>query len=322
MIVSERVLRAGADLFGYDWATLTPIEHGGAPDGAVYNEPGSADGDQNNRAYIVKFIPISEAQLPAVREKIAFVDYLRAGGVNVPDLVRSNGGNLLEVVEVDGAKYAVTRMVKAPGRTVDFNTDWGPPFWERWGRIIGQIHRLTQTYDGGEHIVTWEQEHAFFGSLVKEDAAITAKWNHLADQLRELPQPRDAFGLIHNDAHVFNFLVDGDTVTVLDFDVCARHWFAQDIAIPWFHVLWETSRFRSPEKLRAFAREFSQFWLAGYRAENTLAAEWLERLPLFARFRQFLFFIGTWKFEGKHMANVRAALLNDAPLPGFDAVTL
>ena len=34
MIVSYKVLSAGEDLFGYAPATLKPIAHGGAPDGA------------------------------------------------------------------------------------------------------------------------------------------------------------------------------------------------------------------------------------------------------------------------------------------------
>lgn len=315
MIVSDEVLRAGAALFGYDPAGLHPIEHGGAPDGAVYNDAGSAD-----QAFIVKFIPTSADKLPAIQEKIAFVDYLRRGGVNVPDLVRSLQGNLLETVEVERQLYAVTRMVKAPGHSIRFNRDWGPAFWERWGRIIGQIHRLSQDYSAGASIITWEDEHAFFGNLSQGDDAVTAKWEALAEQLRALPQPADAFGLIHNDAHVFNFLVDGANVTILDFDVCARHWFALDIAIPWFHTFWEQARFRAPDGVAKFARMFSRHWLAGYRAEHTLERVWLERLPLFARYRQFLHFIGTWKFNGQVMEDVRAALLTDAPLPGFDAI--
>ncbi len=315
MIVSESVLRAGADLFGYDPARLTPIEHGGAPDGAVYDEsaPGAC-------AFIVKFIPTSAEKLPAIRDKIAFVDYLRRGGVNVPDLVQSRGGSLVETAEVEGQCYAITRMVKAPGHAIRFDAEWGPAFWERWGRTIGHIHRLSQAYDGGKHIITWEEEHAFFAEQARDDPAVVEKWLALAAQLRALPQPPDAYGLIHNDAHVFNFLVDGDSLTILDFDVCARHWFALDIAIPWFHTFWEQSRFRQGAALAAVARTFATHWLTGYRAENALDAAWLERLPLFARYRQFLFFIGMWKFSGHMLPDVRTALLTDAPLPGFDAV--
>lgn len=317
MIVSDAVLRAGADLFGYEPATLTSITHGGAPDGAVYDET-----TPDSSAFIVKFIPTGPEKLPAIREKISFVAYLRDGGVNVPDLVRSRNNNLVETVNVDNQHYAITRMVKAPGHTISFEDDWGPAFWERWGRTIGHIHRLSQAYEAGSSIITWEEEHAFFANLGKDDPEVTDKWLALAEQLNALPRPTDAYGLIHNDAHVFNFLIDGDNVTILDFDVCAWHWFVLDIAIPWFHTLWEQNRYLSATDLTAFARSFSQHWLAGYRAENTLDDVWLERLPLFARYRQFLFFIGMWKFSGELLSDVRTALLADAPLPGFDAVVL
>lgn len=320
MIVSDEVLQAGAEVFRYDPADLQPIDHGGAPDGAVYQSAG----------WIVKFIPARPDQLPGIRDKIAFVSYLRENGVPVPDVCVSRHGNLIETLEVDGQLYAVSQMVKAPGHPIRFDQDWDPRFfWEQWGSIIGKIHALSQRYTGGANIITWEQEHAFFANWCKDDA-VREKWCALGDDLRALPHPPDAFGVIHNDPHAFNFLIDSDsndsggTVTILDFDVAARHWFAMDIAIALFHPLWE-QRHRPAAEIEASAREFSRHWLAGYRRENTLDPVWLERLPLFARYRRALFFTalsneGQGEWAERTVADLRAAILADAPVVGLDVV--
>jgi Ser/Thr protein kinase RdoA (MazF antagonist) len=319
MMIREDVLRAGADLFDFDPAVLRSINASPAPDGAVYAY------EQGGQGFIVKVMLTSAEQIAATRDKIAFVDYLRRGGVNVPDYLPSARGEQVEMVEVEGCAYAILKAAKAPGRHLDFGnpaawTDW---FFETWGQILGRIHALSQHYDGGQHISTWEQEHAFFTQWCS-DPEVGAKWQGIGEMLRALPQPRDAFGLTHNDPHAGNFLIDGDSLTILDFDVCTHHWYALDLAIALFHPIWE-HRYDDSQAVIAFGRHFWERFMAGYTRENHLDNYWLAQLPTFMKYRQILFFIALAGQGGQphpwltqQLADLREAILADRPAIGFE----
>lgn len=64
------------------------------------------------------------------------------------------------------------------------------------------------------------------------------KLQSLEDQIDSLPREDNAYGLIHNDFHPYNFMIDGDTITVFDFDDCIYGWYALDIAIAAAHAVW------------------------------------------------------------------------------------
>ena len=150
------------------------------------------------------------------------------------------------------------------------------------------------------------------------------EWQQVGEVLRALPQPHDAFGLIHNDPHAGNFLIDGDSLTVLDFDVCTHHWFALDLAIAVFHPSWE-KRYGEPQAVRAFGRHFWDRFVAGYTRENRLDGFWLAQLPTFMNYRRILFFIALAGQGGKphswvrrQLTDLRKAILADQPAIGFD----
>jgi Ser/Thr protein kinase RdoA (MazF antagonist) len=319
MMIRDEVLRAGASLFDFDPAALRSINPSPAPDGAVYEY------EREGMGFIVKVMPTSGDQIAATRDKIAFVSYLRHSGVNVPDYLPSTRGELVEVVEIEGCAYAILKAAKAPGRHLDFGNPaaWTDRFFEGWGQILGRIHALSQRYPGGQHIPAWEQEHAFFTDWCS-DPDVGTKWQQVGEVLRALPQPRDAFGLTHNDPHAGNFLIDGDRLTVLDFDVCTHHWFALDLAIALFHPIWE-QRYGDPQAVAAFGRAFWDRFMAGYTRENRLDGFWLAQLPTFMKYRQILFFIALAGQGGqphpwvrRQLADLRAAILADRPAIGFE----
>lgn len=305
--VSEKMLKAGADLFSVNPASALFVERGGAPDGAVYECP----------PFFLKFVPTAADRIEAVRDKMAFARYLRENGVRVMEFVPSKHDDLLEVLEEDGEMYAVSMSRRAPGRHLDPGKDFTPTFFQAWGQLIGQMHVLAKRYEGGEHINTWKEEHTFFAGWCQDDG-VREKWQQLGDVLSGLPQDRVSFGLIHNDAHIGNIFTDSSGLTMLDFDVCNHHWFMTDIGIALFHPIWERQRYVDPAAAREFAHMFSQNFMEGYCRANSLSRFWLDQLPTFLRYRQILFFIAM-SGEGNpdldsYLAPVRDSILNDTPI--------
>jgi Ser/Thr protein kinase RdoA (MazF antagonist) len=186
----------------------------------------------------------------------------------------------------------------APGKGIRPD-EWDTAFFHNWGQMIGMLHRLARQYPSwessvdaasGEEFLTWYQEWAGFYDWCQEDD-VKQEWVEIRQRLEELPRTREVFGFIHNDPHVWNLLVDGDRITLLDFDVANHHWFINDVAIACQSILFAISGgldrpVHSREKLLSFLDSF----LEGYGREHHLSSEWLDRLDLFIAYRRILLY--------------------------------
>jgi Ser/Thr protein kinase RdoA (MazF antagonist) len=96
----------------------------------------------------------------------------------------------------------------------------------------------------------------------------------LHDMLGRLSREPHAYSLIHADMHPGNIVVDGDRLTVIDFDDAGYGWHQYDLATALTH--WQT---------KSNAAEIERAFLAGYRAGRPVADEALSLLPQFRLIR-------------------------------------
>jgi Ser/Thr protein kinase RdoA (MazF antagonist) len=107
------------------------------------------------------------------------------------------------------------------------------------------------------------------------------KYHALCDHLSVLPKENTSYGLIHQDAHGSNFLVDeAGVLTLFDFDDCVYSWFVNDIAIVLFYTVMDA------EDWPTFTREFMTHFLWGYRQAHPLDPKWLKEIPCFLKLRE------------------------------------
>lgn len=85
------------------------------------------------------------------------------------------------------------------------------------------------------------------------------------------------FGLIHADLRAANLLVDGDSVSVIDFDDCGFSWYLYDLAATL--TLYEDA----PN-----VDELIASWVEAYRKLNPLAAEDEREIPTFLMLRRLM----------------------------------
>lgn len=88
--------------------------------------------------------------------------------------------------------------------------------------------------------------------------------------LSRLDREPAAYSMIHADMHPGNVLVDGERLTVIDFDDAAWGWHAYDIAVALFYH-------QSNPAFESFERAY----LAGYRSVRRLSDQSLALLPMF-----------------------------------------
>ncbi len=296
--VPQPVLESLAHSFGTEHANLSHFG-GGRPesDGVVYAYP------YEDRRRLLKILAIPDKNQRRGRlclaERLQFMRFLGENGARIAFPQLSPQKNLHETVHYEAHLWVGYSMDIALGETQAEDV-WDTKFFHHWGQTIGQLHRLARQYpswraavdpENGESFLNWNEEWEGFYNWC-QDEAVKQKWVELKQGLEALPITRETFGFIHNDPHMWNLLVEGDSITLLDFDVANHHWFVNDIAIACQSILiFLSGGLNSPLRNRDKLLEFLSCFLEGYERENHLPAECLSRLDLFIAYRRILLFI-------------------------------
>lgn len=220
-----------------------------------------------------------------IRGEVDWINYIAAGGATVAGALLSARGELVEEIDDgQGGYFLVTAFAFAPGRPPG-EVGWTPARYERYGRLIGLMHALTKDY--APPAPAWRRPSwpAVFadelrGLLSGRDEIIHSRYQELTRHIERLPRDRDSYGLIHFDAHGGNLHVDGDTITLFDFDDCVYNWFIGDIAMVIFYMITNAD---DPSGVLA---DFLPHFLRGYRAENRLAPRHLPAIHHFLSTRE------------------------------------
>jgi len=309
-----------ASRYGLEAGPLRLLSDAAEGDGAVY-EGALSDGQ---RVILKVTRPIPADALARKRETAAFVRYLWEGGAPVAAPLPSVRGELVEWVEADDGAVAATLYAGAPGRPPNVgdprSADRG--LLRRWGAAMGRMHALTRAYRGDvSALPEWGDEHDGFSQWSADDPPVQARWAALRPALEALPRGEDRYGVVHNDLHAYNLLVEGDQLTVIDFDVCGRHWLVAEIATALFSVLGGALAGADAGGVAAAAQAFLGPFLEGYAAEAPLPPDWEEELSLFLLYRERLLYIvfshawagATAPWQREWLERTRHRVLEDAP---------
>lgn len=219
-------------------------------------------------------------EIEAVAE-LHFMKYLFDNGVSVPEMLPSKAGNLVE--NLTGG-YHASMFAKAPGRAPT-EEDWNHKMIVNWGRIVGKMHSLTQSYIPLQEVKRreWKQEPwmDIMRHLPYEETIVRQKANELLDWLETLPKDKKNYGLVHCDLHAHNFFVTNDgSITAFDFDDCCYHWFAFDIAIILYSVIKRHNlQTRKSDTLDDHLAWFLDWFLKGYQEVHIFGNWWLKAMP-------------------------------------------
>jgi Ser/Thr protein kinase RdoA (MazF antagonist) len=326
MNLSPKTLSVAAESFGVELSALKPL---GGMDGLA------CEYEWNGNAYVLKIVRMdreSPHQQAQIAEKIDFIQFLSEHNVRVSHPVRSPSDQWIETIETHEGEFLVTASTRAQGKHYDlYDPSTGTPnFFQAWGQVTGQMHAAAKSYkcwqknpsdsSAQSKINDWMGEYAFFANWCQDDA-VREKWVEIGERMKQLPQTREGFGLIHNDLHPWNFLVDDvGEITVIDFDVCAYYWFVKDIAIALFFANWHGNPGRGRSK-DDYLTMFFQNFMKGYELANMLDIFWVKQLPMFIQHHQILLhtvFTDEWKpynqWQAATLKRWKRQILNDIPV--------
>ena len=260
-----------------------------------------------------------------IQAEVDWINYLHGGGAQVSRALLSPYGNLIEATDDgEGGQFLATCFEKATGQLID-RAGWTDSLVAAYGRMIGQIHRLTVDYPAdstGHFRGRWdESRHLPVASILGEDHDIMSLYHPLLAHLRNLPDSGDAFGMIHQDAHAGNFHADeSGKLTLFDFDDCLFGHFAYDLAMVLFYII--TNHPQADEIGPWFWPRFKQAYLIEYQLDQF----WFEEMPHFMRLREFDLYAflvrdgdihppDSW--PGEFMQGRRQRILSDRPYISF-----
>lgn len=320
-MLKESVLQAAANAFGLNSNLLS---HVGGNVNVVYQYP-----IQNE--YPVRILRLSNQKWRSEQEALAevhFMKYLFDNGVSVPKIFPSKTSKLVEGV-TDG--YHASIFSKAPGR-IPTEDDWNPEMFVNWGRIVGQMHLLTQSYVPLQDVKRrdWKQEPwmDMMRHLPVEESIARQKAIELLNWLETLPKDSKNYGLVHCDLHANNiFVTKNGSITAFDFDDSCNHWFAYDIALILYSVITRYNRQDIKSKtLDDHLAWFLESFLKGYQEVHTLENWWLKAIPEFMSYRRlldfnFLYQRYDWKTADSKLKmtwlRLKAEIETDEPLTNF-----
>ena len=209
---------------------------------------------------------------------LAYLDYLARQGAPVCAPVASVNGRLLEDIRHNGITYMARVYEEAEGETLT-NRCTDPTIYRAWGQAIALLHKAAATYQPDPDLYFFSAEKEWQDTAVwlpEDDTAAWTEFERIDAWRRNLPSLPTGFGVTHADCNAGNFVWNGRTITIIDFDEPMLTWFAADIARPFLEI------YDFPLALR---RELLAAFLAGYGAVRPLDEATIVSLPWFMRMK-------------------------------------
>ncbi|MFC3608928.1 phosphotransferase enzyme family protein [Stutzerimonas tarimensis] len=249
----------------------------------LVDEPGS------DRRLVLRVQRPDYHSLAEIESELAWIRALRESGMvrtatPVPTL---DGRRLTRFADGDSVRH-VAAFEWMPGREPHPGSELA-----QWYRALGQtnarLHQHSRSWVRPEGFVrkVWNfdtilGEQAYWGDW-REAQGLTADGRQVLEQTHALLREQTAtygmaperFGLVHCDMRLANLLVDGDQLTVIDFDDCGFSWYVYDFAAC-LSFLEEDPR----------VGEFLAAWLEGYRSVAPLPEEDERAIPMFLLLRR------------------------------------
>lgn len=285
------------------------------------------NGGFNNDVFYIKekerVVRISEKgkTKEMILQEIEWMNFLYEKGVLVPKPVIPLG------YEEERVK-TYFEFIKGDQIDVTNKSHWNEKVFKKLGKNLGRMHALSKDFKlKAIQRPEWKVENPDVFNLGRKlDPWIKEKYEELVHSLTSYTITPDTFGLIHNDYHQGNLIIDEEgRITTIDFDECSFNWYAQDIAVAFYHAYWQHSSFNG--NTHSFCDIFMSNFFAGYKTENTLHKDIMIQIPIFLKIREiylYQLFIQKWdmnnleEWQAYTLHSLKDKIKNQVPYAGIN----
>jgi len=249
------------------------------------------EGIRDGKKVIIRYTHSSHRTYEQIISEIDWVCFLKRQEIQVYEHYVSIRGNKLEtIVAQDGSHFFICCYEKLPGKRITWqDCENTPTYIEKWGEVIGLMHKATKGYvkpNGVVKRLEWHEEDLLNLDIFQQHYTSTMLKNskEVIEKVHALPKQEDNYGLIHSDLHLGNFNVHDNQLYLFDFDDSSYHFFASDLAIPLYYTLLSRN-LTEKEGNDQFAEFFMRHFLTGYQRQNYLHEKDIQTIPLFLKLR-------------------------------------
>lgn len=194
--------------------------------------------------------------------------------VSVPRVLPCRSGEIIvSVLDSSGTRWHCVAFTFVSGQILE---DLGDPrpYYRQIGAAAARMHEhaVEWSLPPGNSRFEWTLSDMLgpksrwgdwrAAPVSRNDAAVLEAAESAArEELATLPTSGANWGLIHADLRPSNIMIDGDTLTVIDFDDCGYSWLLYDFAAALSFIEHEE-----------YAPEIAQLWVAGYRSVRPLSS--------------------------------------------------
>jgi Ser/Thr protein kinase RdoA (MazF antagonist) len=236
--------------------------------------------DQGQRRFL-RSAHESQRSRSQIEIELSLMLWLAGEGIRLASPVPSRQGQLIESIETDCGTFHAVVFDELAGDLCEID-DLDLDAYRSWGAALGRLHAATRRYPGAQAATrpSWRDDLAVIAQhLPAHEPAIARELDHLAGALSNLPIDPDAFGLIHYDFELDNIIWNDGIPGIVDFDDCAHHWYAADVAFA-LRDLFDHGVAAADPRVQSF--------LAGYADFQPIDDDVLAYLPLFSRLRRLI----------------------------------
>ncbi|WP_180953689.1 phosphotransferase enzyme family protein [Bacillus sp. T33-2] len=320
----DRTLIKAAQLFGFHPNEAVPLSGGFR--NSVY-EYGTED-----HRFILRITDAARRNKKEIDSELKWIECLHNNGLSVSRPVKSLNDRFIEQTE----ESFLVSFMKADGAPVNVSSpeQWNPDFFREWGRYTGKMHAISrngETFIKNLNRQAWNRNHPDILNIERNipSREIQQKYRSLLTNIWDFKLDNSTYGFIHNDFHQGNFFVHDGKITAFDFDDCAFSWFANDIAVSFYHAFWQGMSVR-PDHVE-FGTEFIEHFLEGYSKEMQLTKDIIKQIPVFLKMRElFLYalFLQNWDLEHLEdwqaytLTNLKESIEKELPYSNVDFAKL
>ena len=244
-----------------------------------------------NKEVVLRLTEPHHRKQHEIHSELDWINYLSGHHMKIASPVKTFSGSY--IVELPGTQpYFAVVFNKAPGSFLKDDVNLKDDIIKTWGQYVGRMHRLTKNYKPDSSIIPrqqWEQDESLMMALRshdKNDDLPYRRMNEILEWMRCLPKENPSYGLVHCDLHRGNFFVKNDQITAFDFDDACYQWFSYDIVAPINSI-----NNNIDEGVFNLEKETAlNMFLVGYNSENSLEKIWIDRIPIFDKYRAVLIY--------------------------------